>query len=81
MRLAENRSVSAVDVRLDQRAVLLGQRLGHDRHLLAALQILERRRLGEREVELRRVEHVKHDDVVAAEPQRPDRLEHRSGSS
>ena len=68
MRASENFVVQRLDVRLDQLAVLLGERLGHDRHLLAALEILEARRVAVREIDLRRVEHVEDDDVVAAEP-------------
>ena len=57
-----------VDVLLDQRAVLLAERLGHDRHLLAALEVLEARRVLVVEVDLLRIEHVKDDQIVAEEP-------------
>ena len=51
-------------------------------HLLAALEILEARRVVEREVDLRRIEHVKQDDVVAAEADQADaRRALRRGSS
>ena len=55
--------------------VLFAQRLRHDGNLLAALEILEAGRIVEVELELRFVEHVKHDHLVAAEAQRADRLE------
>ena len=57
----------------------LTQRLRHHRHLLAGLQILEARRVLVAEVDLGRIEHVEHDQIVAEEPERPDRLENRVG--
>ena len=47
MRLAEKRSVSAVVCALHQLAILLGEHFRNDLHLLAALEILERRRRRE----------------------------------
>src|ERR1700681_1913812 len=64
-----------VDVILDHRPVLIPERLRHDRHLLGSLQILERRRLVVREVDLPGIEHVEHDELVAQEPERLDGLE------
>src|SRR4030095_16923000 len=66
----------AFDVRVDERPVFLAEGLGHDGHLLARLEILERRRVDEPELELGGVEDVEHDDVVAPEPQRRHRLDH-----
>ena len=57
------------------------ERIRHDRQLFAALQIFEARRLGEREVHLGGIEHVEEDDVVAAEPDQPERVENFLGSS
>ena len=45
----------------------LAERLGHDRNLLAALEVLEARRVLVAEVDLGRIEHVEHDQVVAEE--------------
>src|SRR5688572_27329026 len=42
----------AGDMRLHQLAILLAKRLGHDRNLLPAFEILERRWIREREIEL-----------------------------
>ena len=61
----------------NQRPVLLGQRLRHHRDLLSALEVFERRRLVVGELDFRGIEHVEHDHVVAAEPERGDRFEHR----
>ncbi len=63
------------DVLLHQRAVLIGERLGHDRNLLAALEVLEARRIVVPELNLRWIEHVEHHQVVPEKPQRLDRLE------
>ena len=68
-----------LDVGPHQRPVFLAERLGNDRHLLARFQILERRRVGEAELELGGIQDVEHDDVVAAKPQRRHRLEHGVG--
>src|SRR4029453_8075819 len=59
-----------VDVRADERAILIRERLRHDWNLFSRLEILERRRRVEREIELRRIQHMEHDDVAAPEPQR-----------
>src|SRR5436190_10632583 len=66
-----------VAVFLDERAILFRERFGDDGDLLAAFEILERRRLVVAEVHFRRIEHVEHDPVVAAGAQRRDGLEHR----
>src|SRR5437773_2126237 len=62
-----------------ERSVLFGQRFRNDGNLLAALEILERRRVLVGEINLRRIEHVKDDQIVAQKPQRFDGLEHRIG--
>src|SRR5687768_16748511 len=41
-----------LDVSAYERPVFVAERLGHDRHLLTRLQILERRRVSEAELEL-----------------------------
>src|SRR5581483_6377281 len=64
-----------VDVRRDQLAILPGERLRHDRDLLAALEILEARRIVVPEIELRGIEDVKDDQIVAEKLQRLDRVE------
>src|SRR5918999_4436990 len=46
--------------------VLFAQQARNDRNGLAGLHVLEVRWVVERELELRRIEHVQHDQVVAA---------------
>src|SRR5229473_2115065 len=64
-----------VDMILDHRAVLITERLRHDRHLLGGLQILEGRRLVVREIDLPGIQDVEHDELVAQKPERLDGLE------
>ena len=64
-----------VDVRANQLAVLGGERIRDDRDLFAALEILEARGVLVTKIELGRIEHVKHDQVVARKPKRLDGLE------
>ena len=75
MRSSENFDASASLCSRTSCAVLFRQRLRHDGNLLAALEVLERRRLVVVELDLRRVEHVEDDHVVAAEAQRRDRVD------
>src|SRR5260221_10124941 len=63
-----------LDVRADHRAVFVPQRFGHDGDLFAALQVLETGRVVVAEFELRGIEDVKDDEVVAEEFQGLDRL-------
>ena len=57
----------------------VAERLRHDRTCSPALEILEARRVVVVEVDLLRVEDVEHDQVVAEEAQRLDRVEDRVG--
>ena len=75
MRCSENFVVSASMCSRISWRYSIGERLGHDRDLLAALEILEARRVRVAEVDLRRIEHVEHDQVVAEELERLDRVE------
>jgi hypothetical protein len=68
-----------VDVRANHRAVFRRERFGHDRDLFAALEVLEAGRILVAEIDLRRIEDVEDDQVVAEEPERLDRFENRVG--
>ena len=57
--------------------VLRREDLGHDRHFLTALEILEARRAVVGKVDLRRVEHVKDHEIVAEKSVRLQGLEER----
>ena len=68
-----------VGVLAHERLVLLPQAVRHDRNLHAGLQILEARRLVIGEVDLGRVQHVEHDELVALISQGLHGVEHRCG--
>jgi len=76
--LGESRA-ERLDVLLYQRPVLVAKRLGDDRHLIAALEVLEARGFVVVELDLLRVEHVKDDQLVAQEAERLDSLENGLG--
>src|SRR5881394_3098587 len=59
-----------LDMTPNEAAVLVAERLRHHRHLLARFEILEARRVFESEIELRGIEHVEHDQIVAEKMQR-----------
>ena len=63
----------------DQRAVALAHGVRDHRDALAALEVLEGRRLVEGEVELGGVEDVEDHEVAAAMAEQRDRVEHRAG--
>ena len=74
--MARQLLLQGLGVRLHQRAVLVAEPFRHHGNLHAAFQILEARGIGEREVQFRGVQYVKHDHVVTPEPQRPDSFGH-----
>ena len=65
--LLRRTSGQRLDVRGHQRPVLIGERRRDNGNLVATLEVLETGRLDEREVHFLRIEHMKQDDVVAAE--------------
>ena len=64
---------------LDQGSILFGERVGDDRQLVAALDVLEGRWLEVGELDLGGIQHVEENYVVAAEPQRHYRAENLVG--
>ena len=74
------RLASAAGVRGDQLAILRAQIFGDDGHLDARLHVDEVARVGERKIDLARIEQVEDDHVVAA-PAHVARARERSSSA
>ncbi len=68
--------LQCVHVGAYERDVLLSHRFRHHGYLVAAFEVLEGGCIGKAEIELRRVQHVKHDQIIATKPQRGHSIDH-----
>ena len=71
--------LQCVHVGAYERDVLLSHRFRHHGYLVAAFEVLEGGCIGKAEIELRRVEHMKHDQIIASKPQRGHGIDHGLG--
>src|SRR5688572_10602684 len=60
----------------DPLPVSVSEAVGYHRDSLTGLQVLEARRLGEREGKLRGIEHMKYDEIITATAEVTERVEH-----